>query len=153
MQALGGIIIFNLDCTFWSVAQNLVFLLILWLHQWSIFLDKPVLVELILWTQKAWPSSLVKLGDTKLAMSKDCPESPNSKNALPCICLTDKEYWLAKQFPKMKGVVISLITYASTLNFTGCLWYWNIGPIKHTQKWTPFYYIDFVTFLDLWSFW
>ena len=59
---------------------------------------------------KVLPSSSTNSGDIEFMMFKDLPESPNSKNVLPSNRLTEREYWSAKSFPKIKGVVIPLTT-------------------------------------------
>ena len=58
-QVSGGITTLILDWMFWSVVQNLDFLLLCWFQQWPISLDSPLLTDLSLRTLKAWPSSSV----------------------------------------------------------------------------------------------
>ena len=68
----------------------------------------------------ACPSSSKNGGETELFTGILRLESPNSIVQDPSWRITDIEYWSAKSFPRINGVLMPLTTYA--LTFDGTIW-------------------------------
>ena len=124
-EVSGGITILTADCIFLSCSLNLVFHLNLWFFQWVDLAE-----EFRTRSLNACPSSSKNGGETELFTGILQLESPNSIAQDPSWRITDIEYWSAKSFPRINGVLMPLTTYASTLILTGPSRVWKYKSIS-----------------------
>ena len=117
--------IFMADQIFLPCSLNLVLRLNPWLFRWVDLAE-----EFRMWSLNVCPSLSKNGGETELFTGIFRLESPNSIVQDPSCRITDIEYWSAKSFPRISGVLMPLTTYASTLILTGPSGVWKYKSIS-----------------------
>ena len=140
--------ILTADCTFLSCSLNLVLHLNFWFLQWVVWAE-----EFRTQSLNVCPSLSKNSGETELFTGILWSESPNSIMQDHSWQITDMEYWSAKSFPKINGVLMPLTTYASTLILTGPSGVWKYRSISTYPEMEAFPVTwTWINSLPLWKF-